>query len=130
MRHWQPLGATTPRGPVKVVLAILLNVAFLAVLLPWLWQQWRWAGPTWWRLALVLGLGLRVGAGLGRNWTLKVDAAFVSSLARPLTNQLWTEPATAFQTFSQAVVYFPFEAKLACLFTMPFSRALPTLGYW
>ena len=111
MRHWQPLGATTPRGPVKIALAILLNVAFLAVLLPWLWQQWRWAGPTWWRLVLVLGLGLRLGVGLVRNWTLKIDAAFMSSLARIVTDQMWTDPAAAVQTFTQAVVVMPIKSE-------------------
>ncbi|OGX87679.1 hypothetical protein BEN47_00490 [Hymenobacter lapidarius] len=95
----------------KVALAILLNIGLLAVLLPWLGRQWRWAGPTWWRLALVAGLGLRLGVGLARNWALKLDAEYMSSLARDVTTQIWTDPAAAFQTFMQAVVIIPFKSQ-------------------
>ena len=87
----------------KVLLAVLLNAALLAVLLPWLRRQWRWARPGWWRTALVLGLGGRVVVGLVRNWTLQLDAQFMSGMSHPLTNQLWTAPTEAWQTLTRAV---------------------------
>ncbi|MBF9237551.1 hypothetical protein I2I05_09110 [Hymenobacter sp. BT683] len=87
----------------KIFLAILLNAALLALLLPWLLRQWRWAGPRWWRLALVGGMALRLGLGIARNWTPKLDAAFMSNLSQQVTAQLWAAPASAFNTLTQAV---------------------------
>ncbi|MDB5268055.1 MAG: hypothetical protein JWP58_1095 [Hymenobacter sp.] len=87
----------------KIALAILLNAALLAGLLPWLRQQWREAPAAWWRAALVAGLGVRVAVGLARNWHLQLDAKFMSDLSQPITAQLWAHPAQAWQTLTQAV---------------------------
>ncbi|WP_216688605.1 hypothetical protein [Hymenobacter siberiensis] len=87
----------------KVALAILLNAALLAGLLPWLLRQWREAPAGWWRAALVVGLGVRVAVGLARNWHLQLDAEFMSDLSKPITAQLWEHPGQAWQTLTQAV---------------------------
>ncbi|GAB2872228.1 hypothetical protein [Hymenobacter ruber] len=87
----------------KVALAILLNAALLAGLLPWLRRQWREVSAPWWRAALVAGLGVRVAVGLMRNWNLQLDAKFMSDLSQPITAQLWAHPAQAWQTLTQAV---------------------------
>ncbi|MBH8556811.1 hypothetical protein [Hymenobacter negativus] len=93
----------------KVVLAILLNAALLAGLLPWLRRQWREAPAPWWRAALVAGLGVRVAVGLLRNWDLQLDAKFMSDLSQPITAQLWAHPGQAWQTLTQAVTLIHFK---------------------
>ncbi len=87
----------------RILLAILLNMGLLAVLLPWLRRQWCWADQRWWRLALVGGLGLRLGLGVARSWTPQLDSAFMSNLSKQITAQLWAAPANAFNTLTQAV---------------------------
>ncbi|MFC6224333.1 hypothetical protein ACFP2F_13870 [Hymenobacter artigasi] len=93
----------------KVALAILLNAALLAGLLPWLLRQWREAPAGWWRAALVVGLGVRMAVGLARNWHLQLDAEFMSDLSQPITAQLWEHPGQAWQTLTQAVTLIEFK---------------------
>ena len=93
----------------KIALAILLNAALLAGLLPWLLRQWREAPAGWWRAALVVGLGVRVAVGLARNWHLQLDAEFMSDLSKPITAQLWEQPGQAWQTLTQAVTLIHFK---------------------
>ncbi|MGY3087424.1 hypothetical protein ACVWYF_000450 [Hymenobacter sp. UYAg731] len=93
----------------KIMLAILLNAALLASLLPWLRRQWREAPAGWWRAALVAGLGVRVAVGLARNWHLQLDAKFMSDLSQPITAQLWAHPGRAWQTLTQAVTLIHFK---------------------
>ena len=87
----------------RLVAAVLLNAGLLAMLVPWLCRQWRWAGPGWWRTVLVVGLALRVLVGVARNWTPKLDAEFMSGLSQPVTAQLWASPSTALQTLTKAI---------------------------
>ncbi|WP_310390948.1 hypothetical protein [Hymenobacter sp.] len=82
----------------KTALALLLNAALLAVLLPWLGRQWRWAGAGWWRGALVAGLGLRLLVGFITGWQLVRDAQVMSFNGRILTAQMWAEPGAALRT--------------------------------
>ena len=91
----------------KVALAILLNVALLAVLLSWLRRQWRWAAGRWWKIVLVLGLGLRVLVGVQRNWTLKLDAKFMSDFANQVSGQLWSDPKAAWHILTAPIAIFP-----------------------
>ena len=92
----------------RIGLAILLNAALLAVLLPWLRQQWRWAATGPWRAVLALGLGLRLLVGMLQNWDLQLDAKLMSVLSYPITEQIWTSPTQAWQTITQAVTVIPF----------------------
>ncbi|MBD2767802.1 hypothetical protein IC235_07840 [Hymenobacter sp. BT664] len=81
----------------RVFLAIVLNAALLAVLLPWVRRQWLLVGPGWWRYTLGLGLGLRVLVGVARSWEPKEDAKFMSTVGQLVTTKLWTRPDTAWQ---------------------------------
>ena len=92
-------------------MALVLNAALLAVLLPWLRRQWREASTRSWRAVLLLGLGLRVLLGVARSWTPKLDADFMSGLARDVTVQLWNSPGKAWQTLTQAVTVIPIYDK-------------------
>lgn len=76
----------------RLALAILLNAALLAALLPWLRRQWR-AAPAWARAALALGLGGRLLVGAWRGGHLANDALFISEHADWLTAQLRATPA-------------------------------------
>ena len=88
----------------KVVLAIVFNVALLALLLPWLRRQWQWAATGSWRTVLVLGLGLRVGMGLARYWAHQLDAVGMSSVSDAITNDiLWVDPAHAWRMLTGTV---------------------------
>ncbi|ALW85989.1 hypothetical protein AUC43_13360 [Hymenobacter sedentarius] len=80
-----------------------MNAGLLAVLVPWLRRQWRWAGSGWWRTVLAVGLGLRVLVGMARNWTPKLDAEFMSGISKQVTAQLWASPSTAVQTLTKAI---------------------------
>lgn len=82
----------------KVVLAILLNAGLLVLLLPWLRRQWCTA-PAWARLALALGLGLRLTRGILSGQVLVHDARYMSEYGRLLTAQLWAVPEEAVRTF-------------------------------
>ena len=93
----------------SIALALLLNAALLAGLLPWLRRQWHMAPAGWWRAALVAGLGVRVATGLVRNWQLQLDAKFMSDLSQPITAQLWAHPGQTWQTLTQAVTLIHFE---------------------
>jgi hypothetical protein len=97
----------------KVVVAVLCNAALLAVLLLWLRRQWQWAGPGWWRGALALGLALRVGVGMMRNWPLQLDATYMNRMGKYITNQLWTDRLAFWHTFTDAVVIFQFSTYRA-----------------
>ena len=113
LQHREPAGAATPGSTVKVAVAILCNAALLAVLLPWLRRQWRWAGPGWWQVVFVLGLGLRVAVALVRNWKLEHDAGYMSRMGRYLTALLWQDPVVFWQTFTGAYAKFQFSTYLA-----------------
>lgn len=97
----------------KVALALLLNAALLAVLLPWLRRQWQPA-PGWLRAALAVGLGGRLMLGIASGWSPVMDAKFMSFYGQLLTAQLWAEPAAALRTFwgnelhyaGQTLVYY------------------------
>lgn len=93
----------------KITLAILLNAALLAGLLPWLRRQWREVPAGWWRATLVVGLGMRVAVGLVRNWHLKLDAKFMHDLSKPITAQMWEHPGQAWQTLTQAITLIHFK---------------------
>ena len=91
----------------RVLVAVLLNAALLALLLPWLRRQWQWAGSGGWRVVLVASLALRVGVGVARNWHPKADAAFMSFVGRIVTAQLWQHPAGAWSILTRAVTVLP-----------------------
>ncbi|MDB5233825.1 MAG: hypothetical protein JWR44_818 [Hymenobacter sp.] len=80
----------------KVALAILLNAAFLAVLLPWLWRQWQQA-RGWARAALAFGLGGRLAAAIIHCQHLAPDAERMSGYGHDLTSRFWAEPAAWFR---------------------------------
>jgi len=93
----------------RVFLALVFNLGLLVVLLPWLRRQWRLAGPTWWRYALVLGLGLRVLVGVFRSWAPKADAGFMSMMSQLVTTKLSTRPDTTWQVLFGASNVFRFS---------------------
>ena len=93
----------------RLALALLLNAGLLALLLPWLARQWRWAGPGWWRIVFVAGLALRVGVGIGRGWTPQHDAKMMTEFGHVVTARLLTGPAVAWRTLTGAVTVFPSE---------------------
>ena len=81
----------------RIVLAILLNAALLAVLLPWLWRQW-WQVRGWVRAAMAISLGARLVVGLVTSVHLEKDAYFMSQLGKVITAQFWAQPEATFQT--------------------------------
>ena len=87
----------------KLALALLLNAGLLALLLPWLARQWRWAGPGWWRIVFVAGLALRVGVGVGRSWSPQLDAGFMTSISQMVTAQIQHDPSAAWNILTKAV---------------------------
>lgn len=89
----------------RVLLAIALNAALLAVLLPWLRRQWQLPGRGW-RAALVVGLGGRLLLGGLKGLNLTNDSAYMSFWANVLTSQLWASPAAAVQTFLGNELHF------------------------
>ena len=91
----------------KIVLALVLNVALLAALLPWLWRQWLWASAVGWRWVFAVGIGLRVAVGVARSLPLKLDAQFMSGISNIVTAQLWAAPGSAWQLLTQSVTTFP-----------------------
>lgn len=97
----------------KIVAAVLFNLAALAVLLPWLRRQWQWAGTGRWRAVFALGLGLRVATGMVRNWPLQLDASYMNRIGKHITNQLWTAPLTFWHTLTDAIVVFQFNTYQA-----------------
>ncbi|MBC7388891.1 MAG: hypothetical protein H7329_06760 [Opitutaceae bacterium] len=80
-----------------MALALLLNGALLAVLLPWLRRQWRAAGMAG-RVALLVGLGGRLLVGGVRGWRPVHDAGYMSHYGHLLTAQAWVHPADAWRT--------------------------------
>ena len=90
----------------KLGLAILLNGLLLLRLVPWLRRQWH-ESAQWVRVAFGVGLGLRVGAGLLRNWHLKLDALYINSVGNMLTEQFWASPARFWRLVTQAVTVLP-----------------------
>lgn len=97
----------------KIAVAVLFNLGLLALLVPWLWRQWRWAGPGWWQMVFALGLGLRVAVAIGRNWTLRNDAGYMSRMGKYLTALLWEDQAAFWQTFTGTVAKFQFSTYVA-----------------
>lgn len=89
----------------RVALALLLNAALLALLGPWLRREWRRLGPAW-RAALAAGLAARLAIGWLHSVHLTLDAAFYDDLGRLLNQQLWNDPAGAWQSFTGDVVRF------------------------
>lgn len=78
----------------KIVLALLLNAALLAVLLPWLRREWQ-AAPQPLRRVLLPALGLRLLIGAVYGLHLSRDPYWMSELGLSLTNLLWADPAMA-----------------------------------
>ena len=91
----------------KIALAIIINAALLAVLLPWLRRQWQWATANKWGWVLALGLSLRVVVGIGKSLPLTLDAKFMSGVAAIVTTRLWAAPSAAWQLLTQSVTTFP-----------------------
>ena len=101
----------------KVLIAIIFNMGFLALLLPWLRRQWQWAATGPWRTVLVLGLGLRVGIGLARYWSHQLDAIGMSSVSDAITNDiLWTDPAHVWRMLTGTVTVIPTGATYNAVF--------------
>ena len=91
----------------KIALAVVLNAGLLALLLPWLRRQWRWAAVVGWRWVLGLGLALRVGVGIARNIPLRLDAKYMSFVSDIVTRTLRAHPARTWKLLTQAVTIFP-----------------------
>ncbi|WP_156175913.1 hypothetical protein [Hymenobacter terrenus] len=91
----------------RIVLAILLNTALLAVLLPWLRQQWRWAAYGRWRMVFAAGLGLRMLAGGIRTWHPTGDAKFMSFVGHIVTDKIWANPEATWDILTRAVTVLP-----------------------
>ena len=89
----------------KVALAILLNMALLAVVGPWLRRQWRSVSGAG-RIALGVGLSSRLVLGLLTGQNLTLDARFMSQRGWWLTEQLWAEPGAALQTLLGNELHF------------------------
>ncbi|GAC1370341.1 MAG: hypothetical protein NVSMB30_08900 [Hymenobacter sp.] len=89
----------------RLALALALNSALLAVLLPWLRRQWQ-QGRGGVRLALVVGLGGRVGVGIVTGLHLVNDAYHMSQFGRQLTAQCWAAPAAALRTLGGDELHF------------------------
>ncbi|MFD1467241.1 hypothetical protein ACFQ48_03315 [Hymenobacter caeli] len=92
----------------KIALALVLNVALLAGLLPWLRRQWRGSGSAW-RAALAAGLGARLLVGALRDGHPVSDAGYVQHLGQLLTAQLWASPAAGWQSLAGDAVQFAGE---------------------
>jgi hypothetical protein len=89
----------------KIALALLLNGALLAWLLPWLRRQWQAvAGP--WRLGLLLGLGGRLLVGGITGLHPIKDAAYMTYGSRVLTAQFWATPGAALHTLLGNELHF------------------------
>ena len=81
----------------KLGLALLLNAALLAGLLPWLRREWQQA-PRPLRRLLLPALGLRLLVGGLTNVRLIGDAAGMSSMGAGITRQLWADPVAGVGT--------------------------------
>lgn len=92
----------------KLAVALALNAALLAVLLPWLGRQWRGLGAAW-RAALAVGLVARLLVGALRDGHPVSDAAYVQHLGGLLTAQLWADPAAGFRSLAGDAVRFAGE---------------------
>jgi len=89
----------------SIVLAIVLNVALLAWLLPWLRRQWQAVGWPW-RAALLLGLGGRLLVGGITGLHPVKDADYMMYGSRVLTAQFWAAPGAALQTLLGNELHF------------------------
>ncbi|AMJ65493.1 hypothetical protein [Hymenobacter sp. PAMC 26628] len=92
----------------SLALALVLNAALLAALLPWLRREWRACGAVW-RAALVAGLLARLLVGGLRDARPVSDGAYVQHLGELLTAQLWSEPASGLRSLAGDVVQFAGE---------------------
>ena len=90
----------------KMLLAVLLNAALLALVLPWLWKQWQWAAAMGWRWVFAMGLGLRIVAGVAQSLPLRLDAAYMSGVSVAITRLLWKSPAEHIHIIIQPVTVF------------------------
>ncbi|MGI4885861.1 MAG: hypothetical protein ACRYFR_12955 [Janthinobacterium lividum] len=88
-----------------MALALSLNAAVLAVVLPWLRREWRACGAVW-RAALVAGLAARLLVGWLHSVHLTYDAAYYDGLGQLLNEQLWTDPAGFLESLTGDVVRF------------------------
>ena len=79
----------------KLALALVLNAALLAVLLPWLRREWQDA-PQPLRRVLLPGLVLRLLIGGIIGLHLVQDAYWMSELGLSLTRLFWADPGKAF----------------------------------
>jgi hypothetical protein len=78
----------------RVALALVLNAALLALLLPWLRRQWVWAATGWWRAGLVGGLVGRFIVAVFNGLHLTPDGARMSYYGHELTSRFWAAPAS------------------------------------
>ncbi|WP_375418025.1 hypothetical protein [uncultured Hymenobacter sp.] len=81
----------------KLALALLLNAALLALVLPWLRREWR-AAPRPLRRVLLPALALRLLVGGLASLRLTYDAYLMSKLGHALNQLLWDFPVWAAQT--------------------------------
>ncbi|WP_161599511.1 hypothetical protein [Hymenobacter nivis] len=95
----------------KLALALALNGALLAVLLPWLRREWQRLGPAW-RGALVVGLAGRLLVGALRDGHPVSDGAYVQHLGQLLTAQLWAAPAAGLHSLAGDTVQFAGESAV------------------
>ena len=91
----------------KILLAVLLNAALLAVLVPWLRRQWQWAATGKWQLLFGLGLALRLGVGLVRNLHPQGDARFMSFVGHTVARRMWRHPESTWDILTRTVTVFP-----------------------
>jgi hypothetical protein len=77
----------------RLVVALVLNAALLALVLPWLRREWRMA-PQPLRRVQLPALGLRLLTGAIGGLHLTKDTYWMSELGMSLTNLLWADPGS------------------------------------
>jgi hypothetical protein len=91
----------------KIVLAIALNGALLAWLLPWLRRQWQWAESSAWKAVLGVGLGLRLAMGGARHWHPQDDARFMGFVSRIVSDKMKAAPTATWDILTRSVTVLP-----------------------
>ena len=89
----------------RLALALFLNAALLAMVLPWLRRQWCAVGPAG-RLVLAVGLGGRLLVGGIKGLHLVHDAAEMTRYSRMLSRQLWEKPGPGLQSMLGNELHF------------------------